>query len=173
MLLAAKYEEIHPPGVDEFVYISDNTYTRAEILAMEGTILNRLQFELSVATPKVFLNRFIKAAQIGGVCDPRAASLCHYLCELTLQEYAFLKYSPSMLAAASLRLALHAAGLPAWTATLEATSGYSAEVLNECVSDVLLVYRKAESNSLQAVREKYSHAKFLRVSLLSPPVEAP
>jgi len=43
MLLAAKYEEIHPPGVDEFVYISDNTYTRAEILTMEGTILNRLQ----------------------------------------------------------------------------------------------------------------------------------
>lgn len=26
MLVAAKYEEIHPPAVDEFVYISDNTY---------------------------------------------------------------------------------------------------------------------------------------------------
>ena len=26
MLVASKYEEIHPPAVDEFVYISDNTY---------------------------------------------------------------------------------------------------------------------------------------------------
>jgi len=26
-----KYEEIHPPAVDEFVYISDNTYTRDEV----------------------------------------------------------------------------------------------------------------------------------------------
>ena len=26
MLVAAKYEEIHPPAVAEFVYISDNTY---------------------------------------------------------------------------------------------------------------------------------------------------
>ena len=25
MLIAAKFEEIHPPAVDEFVYISDNT----------------------------------------------------------------------------------------------------------------------------------------------------
>merc|ERR1712070_359270 len=48
MLIASKYEEIHPPAVDEFVYISDNTYTRGEILHMEGTILNRLAFELSV-----------------------------------------------------------------------------------------------------------------------------
>ncbi len=31
MLLAAKYEEIYPPAVDEFVYITDNTYTREQV----------------------------------------------------------------------------------------------------------------------------------------------
>jgi cyclin A len=31
MLVAAKYEEIFPPAVDDFVYIADNTYTRAEV----------------------------------------------------------------------------------------------------------------------------------------------
>jgi hypothetical protein len=30
-------------------------------------------------------------------------------------------------------------------------------------------FRKAETNNLQAVREKYSHAKFLCVSTLTPP----
>ena len=112
MLVAAKYEEIHPPAVDEFVYISDNTYKvraralpaarglvaeqgvflrrgeecswgptrprhvvrapgrsqRDEILHMEGMVLNRLNFELSLATTKVFINRFLKAAK-AGECD--------------------------------------------------------------------------------------------------------
>ena len=31
MLLAAKFEEIYPPAVDEFVYITDNTYTRDQV----------------------------------------------------------------------------------------------------------------------------------------------
>ena len=34
---------------------------------MEGMVLNRLNFELSVATTKVFINRFLKAAKAGEV----------------------------------------------------------------------------------------------------------
>ena len=168
MLVASKYEEIHPPAVDEFVYISDNTYKREEILHMEGMVLNRLNFELSVATAKVFINRFLKAAR-AGECDSTTEMLCKYLTELTLQEYSFVKYRPSEVAAAALRLALHTMRLPAWTPLLEATSGYSAEDLNGCVAEVLASFRKAETNNLQAVREKYSHAKFLCVSTLTPP----
>ena len=205
MLVASKYEEIHPPAVDEFVYISDNTYKREEILHMEGMILNRLGFELSVATAKVFLNRFLKAAK-AGECDSTTQMLCQYLCELTLQEYSFLKYHASQVAAAALRLALHTMRLPAWSATLEAVSGYTADELQGCVAELLAVFRKAEGNNLQArprppparrprappprtregapsqrarapppqaVREKYSHARFLCVSMLTPPESAP
>ena len=172
MLVAAKYEEIHPPAVDEFVYISDNTYKREEILHMEGMVLNRLNFELSVATTKVFINRYLKAAK-AGECDSTTEMLCKYLCELTLQEYAFIKYRPSEIAAAGLRLALHTMRLPAWTPLLEQVSGYSADDLSGCVAELHNVFRKAESNSLQAVREKYSHAKFLCVSTLTPPDTAP
>ena len=31
MLLAAKYEEVYPPAIEEFVYITDNTYTRDQV----------------------------------------------------------------------------------------------------------------------------------------------
>jgi cyclin A len=172
MLVAAKYEEIHPPAVDEFVYISDNTYKRDEILHMEGMVLNRLNFELSVATTKVFINRYLKAAK-AGECDSTTEMLCKYLCELTLQEYNFIKYRPSEIAAAGLRLALHTMRLPAWTPLLEQISGYSADDLAGCVAELHNVFRKAEANSLQAVREKYSHAKFLCVSTLTPPDTTP
>ena len=139
---------------------------------MEGVILTRLGFELSVATIKVFLNRYIKAAK-EGECDSTTEMLCQYLCELTLQEYAFLKYKPSEVAAASLRLALHTMRLPAWTPALEAASGLGVGQLQSCVAEMHGVFRKAESNNLQAVREKYSHAKFLCVSTLAPPESLP
>ena len=69
--------------------------------------------------------------------------------------------------------ALHTMRLPAWTPLLEQVSGYSADDLSGCVAELHNVFRKAESNSLQAVREKYSHAKFLCVSTLTPPDTAP
>lgn len=48
--------------VEEFVYISDNTYNRNEILRMETGVLHELGFKLTVATPKVFLRRIFRAA---------------------------------------------------------------------------------------------------------------
>lgn len=54
MLLASKYEEIYAPSVDEFVYISDNTYTKEEVFCMESSILDTLEFCLTGATTKKF-----------------------------------------------------------------------------------------------------------------------
>ncbi len=173
MLVASKFEDVHPPAVDEFVYISDNTYLRDEVLQMEGALLSRLEFNLSVVTAVPFLRRYARLAQVAAQADPTIAALASYLLELTLQEYAFLKYRPSERAAAALWLAMYTARLPCWTPAMEAATGYAARQLHECAAELHAVFRNAESNSLQAVREKYSHAKYLCVSLLRPPHEAP
>ena len=39
MLIACEYEEIYPPIMRDFVYITDNAYTKEEILEMERKIL--------------------------------------------------------------------------------------------------------------------------------------
>lgn len=44
MLIASKYEEIYPPIVTDFVYITDNAYTKQEILEMEESMLTKLEF---------------------------------------------------------------------------------------------------------------------------------
>jgi len=46
LLIATKYEEIYPPTVKDFIYLTDNTYTRQQILTMEQNILFHLQFEI-------------------------------------------------------------------------------------------------------------------------------
>lgn len=58
MFIAAKYEEIYPPDVGEFVYITDSTYTKTQVLRMEQLILKVLKFDLCVPTTTIFLNAY-------------------------------------------------------------------------------------------------------------------
>lgn len=44
MMIAAKYEEIYPPYLKDFIYIADNAYTKQEILEQERLILDALEF---------------------------------------------------------------------------------------------------------------------------------
>ena len=55
MLIASKYEEIYPPIVTDFVYITDNAYDKQEILEMEYNILIKLEFSLNIHSSYRFL----------------------------------------------------------------------------------------------------------------------
>jgi cyclin B len=55
MLLASKYEEIYAPEIRDFVYMTDNAYSKDQILAMERDILMNLSFELLAPSPYRFL----------------------------------------------------------------------------------------------------------------------
>lgn len=54
----SKYEEVYPPEVSEFVYITDDTYTKREVLRMEHLILKVLSFDLSTPTSLAFLSHY-------------------------------------------------------------------------------------------------------------------
>lgn len=60
MWIAAKYEEIYPPNVNEFTYITDNTYSKEQLVAMEEEVLKKLKYELTVPTAKTFLRRMLQ-----------------------------------------------------------------------------------------------------------------
>lgn len=169
MLIASKYEEIMPPTVDEFVYITDNTYNRDDLLKLEGVMLNTLRFEITAVTIADFLPRFLLAAN----ADHRLAYLAHYIVELTLQDYHFLNFLPSMMAASAVALALHTVGLPAWSPTLQYYTRYSPSDIRTCVAELHTALRNAEVQSLQAVREKFAHSRYMRVSAMPCPTTLP
>lgn len=62
MLIACKYEERYPPVIEDFVHISDNTYSREQMVALEFKILMNLEFNLTFPTCYRFLERFAKIA---------------------------------------------------------------------------------------------------------------
>lgn len=63
MYLASKFEEIVPPEISEFVYITDDTYTKSQIVRMERMILKVLDFNLAAPTAHNFLLRYLKASE--------------------------------------------------------------------------------------------------------------
>ncbi len=48
LIIACKYEEIYTPEVTDFTYLTDNTYTKKEILDMERDILSALSFDITI-----------------------------------------------------------------------------------------------------------------------------
>merc|ERR1719188_2033389 len=45
LFIASKFEEINPPKAAELTYITDNTYTKLEVLDLECTMLAALDFK--------------------------------------------------------------------------------------------------------------------------------
>ncbi|KAH7574192.1 hypothetical protein JRO89_XS03G0263900 [Xanthoceras sorbifolium] len=171
MLIASKYEEISAPPVEEFCFITDNTYTRGEVLKMESQVLNFLYFQLSVPTTKTFLRRFIQAAQASyEVSCVELEFLANYLAELTLVEYDFLKFLPSLTAASAVFLArwtLNQSEHP-WNPTLEHYTNYKASELKCTVLALEDLQLNTNGCSLHAIREKYRQEKFKHVATLTP-----
>lgn len=163
MLVAAKYEEICAPQVEEFCYITDNTYFKDEVLQMESSVLNYLKFEMTAPTTKCFLRRFVRVAQRSNeVPSLQFECLANYVAELSLLEYSFLCYSPSLMAASAVFLALFIlfpTNKP-WNATLSHYTQYQPSELCCCVKDLHQLFCNSHNSSLPAIREKYSQHKY-------------
>jgi hypothetical protein len=170
--MASKFEEIYAPDPNDFVLISDHAFERNDLLTMEGKVLNVLEFRLTAPTHYIFLTRWTFLAN----ADKRQRLLALYCTERTLQEYGFLKYKPSLVAAAALYVALEATNSRTstttniWNQVLERNTTYSATQLFECAAEMRELIANAEHRSLLAVRKKYlseENAQVAKISLLS------
>ncbi|CAN6326241.1 unnamed protein product [Urochloa humidicola] len=163
LLIAAKYEEICPLQVEELKYVTDNSYTKEEVLQMEGSVLNYLKFEMTVPTPKCFLRRFVHAAQVFDKGSTlHLELLANYICELSLLEYSLLCYLPSLVAASSVFLArfiLKPAKNP-WNSSLSYYTQYTPSELCGCVRVLHRLFCFGPGRDLPAIREKYSQHKY-------------
>jgi len=161
MLLGAKYEEMYPPEIKEFLYVSADAFTRDDVLRMERQMLAVLNFNLTVPTTYPFLQRGLQ------VCDADKTTCfgSHYLAEMCLVEYKMLLYLPSTIAASCIYVAGKLLGnKEPWPRNLEHYSGYKMTALERCSRDILDIVRSAPTQKLQAVTRKYGNPKYFEVS---------
>ena len=99
MFIAAKYEEILAPSVDEFVFMTENGYTKEEILKGERIVLQTLDFKISqYCSPYSWMRKISKADDY----DIQTRTLGKFLAEVTLLDHRFLRCKPSLVAAVAM-----------------------------------------------------------------------
>lgn len=165
MWVASKYEEKYPPTVSDFCEITDNTYTKAQLIQTEEHVLKTLSYELTVPTAKTFLRRLLQ------VCSPDREThmLANYLTELSLLDYGMLEFVPSVVAASAVFLTNVLLGRLPWSANLHHYSTYLPIDLRHCVVELANVHRTVSPDQmspqhLTALYEKYGKKQFLRAS---------
>jgi len=159
IFIAAKYEEINCPSVQEIVYMVDGGYSVDEILKAERFMLTMLQFELGFPGPMSFLRRISKADDY----DLETRTLAKYFLEVTLMDEKFLACPPSFAAAASHYLAQQMLRKGEWSKAHVYYSGYVVSQLKP-VAQAILECCEDPRKHHQAVFNKYCDKRYKRAS---------
>ncbi|OJJ51202.1 hypothetical protein ASPZODRAFT_148528 [Penicilliopsis zonata CBS 506.65] len=160
IFIAAKYEEINCPSVQEIVYMVDGGYQVDEILKAERFMLSMLQFELGWPGPMSFLRKISKADDY----DLETRTLAKYFLEITIMDERFVGSPPSFAAAGAHCLARMMLKKGSWTPAHVHYSGYTYSQLFPLLS---LMYECCENPRKHhaAIYEKYTDKRFKRASL--------
>ena len=155
LMIAAKYEEIYPPSIHDFEKMAGKYFTRPELLKMESSILRKLGFNLSMASPLRHLEIYSKGIGQGNSkgITKKCFEYAVNLLEATLLNFKLLNYLPSVRASAALFLS---------EKFLE-KSGATAEnaEISSCATEIVkgLILLSESPNNL--VKKKYSTYKEL------------
>ncbi|GJN06332.1 hypothetical protein PR202_ga24052 [Eleusine coracana subsp. coracana] len=151
--------------VKDLLCISDNAFSREQVLRTEKAILNQLQWNLTVPTMYMFIARYVKAA----MGDKELENMTFFYAELALVQYSMLVYSPSLTAAAAVYAARCTLDIrPLWSDILKYHTGLAESELQGCARRLVSFHLAAPDSKQKAVYRKYSNPKLGAVSLYSP-----
>ena len=159
MFIASKYEEIYPPELKDFVYITDKAYVKSDVLEMEYKMLKSLNFDITFPTQWSFFEIFTEKLKL----EQKVYYLAWFLMELSLINYKMLKFKYSQIAASSILIAIKALNYFN-EVEFEKNIGYKESELQECVKEINSFNAYNSTHSLQAIRKKFSSKKYLEVS---------
>nr|XP_032624903.1 cyclin-O [Chelonoidis abingdonii] len=141
LFIACKQVEVHPPRVKQLLALCCDVFSRQQLCNLECIILSKLHFNLGAPTINFFLEHFTHLRVESCQADAREANSAKALAKgmagLSMADYAFNEYAPSLLAVCSLRLAdqilRHQNPLDLHI------SGYPEEVLQDCTDKLRLL----------------------------------
>lgn len=158
---ASKYEEIFPPEIVDYVYITENSVTKPDIIRMEYKILSVLDVDLGRPTVIQFIRR------ISTYFNPTIHVMAKFISENMIVDYTTCHLCPSVIAAVSVWLAALLNNRP-FPSVLYNTARVTKEEVHEIVPKAAAnLIEMQKSVKLVGVREKYASTKNGHVSQLS------
>ncbi|XP_077570671.1 cyclin-O [Stigmatopora nigra] len=141
MLLASKKVEVFSPRISQLLSLCSDGFTRDQLCNLEFLILQRLDFGLGAPTLAFFLDYHASQQPI----SRSRGDLALKVCELSLADYAFNKYPPSLTAECALSLAGELLRDKSWDA---AKDSRVSDLTRECRENLKLL---AALNSLTPI----------------------
>jgi hypothetical protein len=161
LFIASKFEEIFFPDLDNYVYVTDNTYLKKEILAMERDIMNVLQFEISFPSSL----RFFEIIALNYNFNELEFMYGKYLLELFLIHPKV--YKPSIIAISACYIIMKINSYTNYPELYTLLSGEeSTKQVKECAKEIYDYVLKVDTLQFKAVFNKYSKDRYFKISLL-------
>ena len=158
MFIACKYEEIYPPDLKDFVYITDGAYVKQDVLDMEYKMLKSLEFNITFPTQWSIFEIYKKKLDL----DDKTFKLAWFLMELCLIDYKILKFKMSYIAASAILIAIKTLGI--YRSDFSSIIGIEENQLEECCKEIYNFYVYNSTHNLQAIRKKFAMTRFNEVS---------
>uniref|UniRef100_A0A3Q1JPJ4 G2/mitotic-specific cyclin-B2 n=1 Tax=Anabas testudineus TaxID=64144 RepID=A0A3Q1JPJ4_ANATE len=140
LLLASKQVEVCSPRIRHLLSLCCDAFTKEQLCNLECLILLRLNFCLNAPTLAFFLDYYTNCIECARMnIDSklrRQCKLAQKVCELSLADYAFNKYPPSLTASCALRIA---SGLLKTEQGLAALESYHENLAQECKDNLELL----------------------------------
>eukprot|EP00658_Telonema_sp_P-2_P062285 TRINITY_DN50955_c0_g1_i1.p1 TRINITY_DN50955_c0_g1~~TRINITY_DN50955_c0_g1_i1.p1 ORF type:complete len:316 (+),score=84.48 TRINITY_DN50955_c0_g1_i1:79-1026(+) len=173
LFLASKMWEVDRVPLAVFLEVTDNTCTRTEVQEMEQDMLRSLNFKMSSPTILTHLD-FIGSTLLSQMPleDSTVLHFAHYLSELSYLERKFLTYSPSVMAASAVYVALEFLNRPVmdkieqnWTFSGEILKHHPDEV-TDCMHELQSQLHEVSRSGCEALKRKFGTVMYSAVSEL-------
>ncbi|KAI0463294.1 hypothetical protein LJB42_003315 [Komagataella kurtzmanii] len=157
LFIAAKYEEINCPSIQEVASLINNAYSIDDLLRAEKFMIDILEFEMGWPGPMSFLRRTSKADDY----DFDTRTLAKYFLEITIMDSKLVASPPSWLAAGAHYLARRLLNRGSWTDAHIFYSGYTEEQLTP-LADMMVQMCRHPLRHHRTIFEKYSERRYKR-----------
>ncbi len=170
LFIAAKYEEIYPPAIEDYVYICADAYSKSDILRMEAMILNELEFNLVNTSPLTLLGIYASQCNLSitkvNFCK-KQYDLCQYFLHLTEMSYDMIEFNCAIRVAAAISIScriLRVDGLG--LEVLSRDFATPQEQIRSCSMSLFLLLCNPVNDKLSAIRRKFGQDTYSNVASL-------
>mmetsp|Transcript_70508 Transcript_70508/g.82138 ORF Transcript_70508/g.82138 Transcript_70508/m.82138 type:complete len:471 (+) Transcript_70508:1-1413(+) len=160
LVIAAKYEEVYPPEMKDFVYMSADAFSAGEIIRMERQLFVRLQYGVTVATVNAIATSLL--AEQDPSPTPTQAMLVQFMSTIMAVSTHLGQFSQAHLAAAIVHISR------AWTSVVTEPASADVQRLFAIIINTMLAISPAAKMGA-TIANFYAQPAQLQVSTLPIP----
>ena len=163
LLISCKSHEIYYPQNNKLIEMTDNAYSKEEMLTMENEILKKLNFFIVCPNPIDFYNILSKMFNF----EKKQYYLGNYFIESALINYQILKYSSSVIASSCTYLVMKYYRINGYQKLYNnfiINENNPEDVIKDAAKEIYVLVDNLSKSKFKSLKKKYSLTQFENVS---------